>query len=72
MCVVNHGYGGLGAAGLEVVDVMHAGQMRFVASREMPSIYGVRGDTLMTPDHTATYVSRLGEDRNFSVFQKIP
>ena len=26
MCVVSHGYGGLGGAGVEVVDGMHAGQ----------------------------------------------
>ena len=26
MCVASHGYGGLGGAGMEVVDDMHAGQ----------------------------------------------
>ena len=38
MCVVSHGYGGFGGAGMGVVDGMHAGQSQgwVVAIREMP------------------------------------
>ena len=59
MCVVTHGYGGFGGVGMEVVNDMHAGQSHEGWSHvgRCRSIYGVLGDTPMTPDHTAFQVS---------------
>ena len=61
MCVLIHGYGGLGGKGMVVVvDCMHAGQDQGVG--HMAGDAEVRGDTLMTDDHTAIQVrsSELG------------
>ena len=54
MCAASHGYGGLDGAGMVVVNGMHAGHSQGVWSRvgRCRSISRVRGDTLMTPDHT--------------------
>ena len=58
MRVVSHGYGGLGGAGIEVVDGMHAGKSHRDWSHEgrCRSISRVRGDTLMTSDHIVIHV----------------
>ena len=59
MCVVSHGYGRLVGAGMEVVDGMHAGRSQGCWSHVVRcrSTSRVRGDTLMTLDHTAIQVS---------------
>ena len=62
MCVVSHGYGGMGGAGMEVVDGMHAGQSQMGWSHfgRCRSISRVRGNTLMTSDHMAFQVHNSG------------
>ena len=58
MCVVSHGYGELDGARMEMVDGMHAGQSQrdWVHVVRCQSISRLRGDTLMTSDHTAVQV----------------
>ena len=54
MCVVSRGYGVLGGGRAAVVNGMHAslGQGGWSHVERCRSIYRVRGDTLVTPDHT--------------------
>ena len=56
--VVNHGYGVLDGAGMEVVNGMHAGLSQWCWSHvgRFRSTSRVRGDTLMKPGHTAVQV----------------
>ena len=55
MCEVSHGYAGFGVGRVEV-DGMHADKARWlVACHSL-----VRGDTLMTPDHTTFQVRSFG------------
>ena len=57
MYVVSHGDGGLVGAGMDVVDGMCSGQSPEGWSHvgRCRSMSRVRGDTLMTPDHTAIH-----------------
>ena len=58
MCVVGHGYGGLGGGRDGVVDGMHAGQGQggWLHVGRCRSISRVQSDTPMTPDHTVVQV----------------
>ena len=49
-------------AGIEVVDDMHAGQSQGVGRMTVDarSISRVRGNTMMTPDHTTVQVRSSG------------
>ena len=62
MCVVCHGYYGLGWVGMEVVVGKHVGQSQGRLSHvgRCRSTSRVRGDTLMTPDHSAFQVRSSG------------
>ena len=64
MCVVSHGHGGLGggrdggggwyACGTKTRERRKTRGL--IERRQMPEHFRVRGDTLMTPDHTAVQV----------------
>ena len=56
---------GLVGAGLEVVDDMHTKQNQVGRSHvgRCRSTYRVRGDTLMSPDHTAVQLRGSGLDQ---------
>ena len=59
MCVVSHVYGGLGVAGMEVVDGMHVGQSEGVARDAVVVV----GESPQTPKDKSlkNFTSELGE-----------
>ena len=63
MCVVSHGYYGLGG-GRDGGGGLHAcGTKPWVACQEMPEHFLCVSDILMTPDHTAIQVRSSGLGR---------
>ena len=60
ICVVSHGYGGFDLEWKKVVDGMHARQRGCSHVGRCRNTFRVRGDTLMTPDHTAVKVRSSG------------
>ena len=63
MCIVSHGYGGLGGAWMEVVDGRHVGQIQGVVGRmsgDARALSMCKVKTLMSPDLTAVKVCSSG------------
>ena len=62
MCVASHGYGGLGA-GTDGGGEWYACGTKpsgLIVHREMPERFRVRGETPMSPDHSAVQVRCSG------------